>query len=73
MSGGGKPEGTKLIVKNVAFEATKNELRSLFGSFGQVKTLRMPRKFDGNHRGFAFVEFLTKQEAKSAFTVSNSG
>ena len=27
----------------------------------------MPRKFDGNHRGFAFVEFLTKQEALSAY------
>ena len=29
--------------------------------------MRMPSKFDGNHRGFCFVEFLTKQEAKNAF------
>ena len=27
----------------------------------------MPKKFDGNHRGFAFVEFLTKKEARNAF------
>jgi len=28
----------------------------------------MPKKFDNKtHRGFAFVDFLTKQEAKNAF------
>jgi len=27
---------TKLIVRNVAFEATEKELRQLFSSFGQV-------------------------------------
>lgn len=26
----------------------------------------MPKKFDGNHRGFAFLEFTTKQEAANA-------
>lgn len=36
-------------------------------SFGQVKTVRLPTKFDGSHRGFAFVDFLTRQEAASAF------
>lgn len=28
--------------------------------------MRIPRKFDGSNRGFAFVEFSTRQEAKSA-------
>lgn len=32
----------------------------------QVKSVRMPKKFDGTHRGFAFVEFLTRDEAKAA-------
>lgn len=27
----------------------------------------MPKKMDGQHRGFAFIDFLTKQEAKTAF------
>eukprot|EP00850_Spirogloea_muscicola_P022791 SM000312S11984 [mRNA] locus=s312:51924:57373:+ [translate_table: standard] len=67
---------TKLIVRNVAFEATKKDLRQLFDPFGQtvtlllawqVKTLRLPKKFDGSHRGFAFVEFVTRQEAQNAF------
>lgn len=35
--------------------------------FKQIKSIRLPKKFDGNHRGFAFVEFLTKKEAQNAF------
>ncbi|KAB2637099.1 RNA-binding protein 19 [Pyrus ussuriensis x Pyrus communis] len=31
----------------------------------QIKSLRLPMKF-GQHRGFAFVEFITKQEAENA-------
>jgi multiple RNA-binding domain-containing protein 1 len=29
--------------------------------------LRIPKKFNGGHRGFAFLEFMTKQEAKNVF------
>ncbi|GMF16715.1 unnamed protein product [Phytophthora lilii] len=69
-AGEGESEGrkSKIIVRNVAFEATSNEIRELFGAFGQLKRVRMPKKFDGRHRGFAFVEFLTEQEARNAFS-----
>lgn len=59
---------SKIIVRNVAFEATTSEIRELFSAFGQLKRVRMPKKFDGSHRGFAFVEFLTEQEAQTAFS-----
>eukprot|EP00658_Telonema_sp_P-2_P035178 TRINITY_DN25629_c0_g1_i4.p1 TRINITY_DN25629_c0_g1~~TRINITY_DN25629_c0_g1_i4.p1 ORF type:complete len:732 (+),score=240.79 TRINITY_DN25629_c0_g1_i4:253-2448(+) len=65
-SGKGKRSDTKVIVRNVPFEATKKEIQQLFHAFGQVKTVRLPRKFDGSHRGFAFVDFLSKEEAKEA-------
>lgn len=42
-------------------QATVKELRELFSSFGQLKRVRLPKKFDGGHRGFAFVDFLTSQ------------
>ena len=64
---GGAAGGTKLVVRNVAFEATKTDVRQLFAPFGQVKSLRLPRKFDGAHRGFAFVEMTTAAEARAAF------
>ena len=43
---------TKLIVRNVAFEASEKELKELFSAFGQIKSIRMPRKkFASTHRG----------------------
>ncbi|KAI9208070.1 uncharacterized protein BJ171DRAFT_490143 [Polychytrium aggregatum] len=59
--------GTKLVVRNIPFEATKKEIQALFTNFGSVKSVRIPKKFDGSHRGFGFVDFLTKQEARAAF------
>jgi multiple RNA-binding domain-containing protein 1 len=61
-----KEKGTKVVVRNVAFEATRKDLMGLFGPFGHIKSCRLPKKFDGSHRGFAFVEFVTKQEAENA-------
>jgi len=57
---------TKLMVRNVPFQATRTEILKLFGSFGQLKKVRLPKKFDGSHRGFAFVEYLTGKEALAA-------
>ncbi|MES1914593.1 MAG: hypothetical protein MHM6MM_006645, partial [Cercozoa sp. M6MM] len=62
-----KGMGTKITVKNLAFQAKPSEVRALFATYGQLKSLRMPKKFNGGHRGFAFVEFVTQQEALAAF------
>lgn len=45
-----KAEAAKLLVRNVAFEATKKDIQALFSPMGQVKRCSLPRKFDGNHR-----------------------
>lgn len=57
----------KLAVRNIPFQASKHELRELFKSFGELKTLRLPKKLDGQHRGFGFVEYISKQDAGLAF------
>lgn len=59
----------KIMVRNVPFEATQKEVRELFKTFGQLKTVRLPKKLAtvGEHRGFGFVEFMTKEDAKRAF------
>jgi multiple RNA-binding domain-containing protein 1 len=62
----GKKPPTKLMVRNVPFQATRKEILKLFGTFGQLKKVRLPKKFDGSHRGFAFVEYLTGKEALAA-------
>ncbi|GAA5854883.1 hypothetical protein JCM3766R1_005434, partial [Sporobolomyces carnicolor] len=58
---------TKMLVKNVPFEATRKELRQLFSAYGQLKSVRLPRKMDNTTRGFAFLDFATRRDAESAF------
>ncbi|KAI5120243.1 hypothetical protein M0805_007547 [Coniferiporia weirii] len=62
-----KTKTTKMIVKNMPFEATKKDLRALFGAHGQLKSVRLPKKFDSRARGFAFLDFATRHEAENAY------
>jgi multiple RNA-binding domain-containing protein 1 len=62
-----KSRSTKMIVKNVPFEATKKDIRELFSAHGHLKSVRLPKKFDSRSRGFAFLEFLTRHEAENAY------
>ena len=58
----------KIMVRNVPFQCSAAELDSLFGTFGELKFCRMPKKAGtSQHRGFAFVEFDTPGNAKAAF------
>ncbi|ONH68089.1 Multiple RNA-binding domain-containing protein 1 [Cyberlindnera fabianii] len=61
-----KAVSAKIIVKNLPFEATRKDVFELFNSFGQLKSVRVPKKFDKSARGFAFVEFMLPKEAESA-------
>ncbi len=58
--------GTKIIIKNLPFEATKKDVRKLFGSYGLLRSVRVPKKFDNSTRGFAFADFVTAREACNA-------
>ena len=64
-----KQKSAKILVRNIPFEASKKEVKDLFRTFGEIKTVRLPRKFStmAEHRGFGFVEFLTKEDARCAF------
>lgn len=57
---------TKVVIKNLPFEATKKDVRALFGAYGQLRSVRVPKKMDRAARGFAFADFTTPKEAESA-------
>ncbi|CZR55050.1 probable multiple RNA-binding domain-containing protein 1 [Phialocephala subalpina] len=57
---------TKIIIKNLPFEATKKNVRDLFSAYGQLRSVRVPKKFDHTARGFAFANFITAREAENA-------
>lgn len=69
---GKKPQAAlaspRLCVRNLAFEVKNSELRQLFGAYGSITAVRIPKKsnHDG-HRGFAFIDFASKAEAAAAF------
>lgn len=64
-----KQTTSKILVRNIPFQANQREIRELFSTFGELKTVRLPKKMTGTgaHRGFCFVDFVTKQDAKKAF------
>ncbi|KAF2219072.1 hypothetical protein BDZ85DRAFT_60774 [Elsinoe ampelina] len=59
-------KSSKLVIKNLPFEATKKDVRSLFGAYGQLRSVRVPKKIGQSTRGFAFAEFTTPKEAENA-------
>lgn len=64
---------TKIIIKNLPFQTSKKDIRSLFSQYGELKMVRVPRKFDNTARGFAFAEFMTPKEARNAMdTLANT-
>jgi multiple RNA-binding domain-containing protein 1 len=82
-----KAKTTKMLVKNVPFEATRKDIQALFryavsarqarselltfffpfSAHGQLKSVRLPKRFDRRSRGFAFLEFVTRHEAENAY------
>jgi len=66
-------KSSKILVRNVPFEANAKEVSDVFSAFGGVKSVRMPRKMVSGslskHRGFAFVDFTSRSQAEKAFRV----
>lgn len=61
-----KTHKTKIVIKNLPFETTKKDVRALLGPYGQLRSVRVPKKFDRSTRGFAFADFISGKEAANA-------
>ncbi len=57
---------TKIIIKNLPFEARKKDVRALLGAYGQLRSVKVPQKFNHDTRGFAFADFVSAREAANA-------
>ncbi|KAH7338464.1 hypothetical protein B0J17DRAFT_695265 [Rhizoctonia solani] len=59
--------GTTLFVRNVPFEATEEDLRTLFRAFGPLRYARITMDHEtGRSRGTGFVCFWKKEDADEA-------
>ncbi|GAB0098835.1 probable RNA-binding protein 19 [Sergentomyia squamirostris] len=65
-----KQTGSKILVRNIPFQAKESEVREIFRAFGELKSVRLPLKVtpgEKTHRGFGFVDYFNKNDAKNAF------
>ncbi len=66
-------ESTTLFVNNLAYNVTEEQLRGTFGKFGELLKARIIANPHTNQsRGFAFVEYKSKEEADSASVALNN-
>ncbi|MBW0435734.1 RNA-binding protein [Leptospira yasudae] len=56
-----------IYIGNLAYQATEDDLRKAFESFGEVTSVRIiTDKLSGKSRGLAFVEMANKDEGTAA-------
>ncbi|XP_054633033.1 RNA-binding protein 28 [Dunckerocampus dactyliophorus] len=61
----------RLIIRNLSFKCSEDDLKQVFAEFGSVLETKIPLKPDGKMRGFAFVQFKTVCEASIALRAMN--
>lgn len=60
-------QNQKLYVGNLNFDANEDQVRELFGSFGEVQEVKIVMdRFSGRSRGFAFVRMESADSAGKA-------
>jgi RNA recognition motif-containing protein len=56
-----------IYVGNLAYSVTDDDLRSAFGSYGEITSVNLiTDKFSGESKGFGFVEMSNNSEADAA-------
>lgn len=59
-------ESSSVIVRNLSYKLTEDELGRLFEDCGSVKKFRIIKNESGQSKGFGFVDFDTPAEARNA-------
>ncbi|KAI5134465.1 nucleolin [Nematocida ausubeli] len=72
-----EPEETKdertIFIKGLNFSATEDELKELFGQFGEIVEVRIPRSRDGpGGKGFGYVEFESKEACEKSRSLNGT-
>src|SRR3989338_9818342 len=64
---------TKLYVGNLSYNATEEELNSLFSKFGTIQSAEIIKdRYTGQSKGFAFVQMSSSEEAQKALELNGT-
>ncbi|XP_035282284.1 RNA-binding protein 47-like isoform X3 [Anguilla anguilla] len=66
------PRGCEIFVGKIPRDVYEDELVPVFESVGRIYEMRLMMDFDGKNRGYAFVMYTQKQEAKRAVRELNN-
>jgi cold-inducible RNA-binding protein len=62
-----------IYVGNLSRQASENDVRTLFASFGEVKSVKIIKDNEtGELRGFAFVEMMDREGGSEAINALNA-
>jgi RNA recognition motif-containing protein len=61
----------KLFVGNLNYNASEDDLKNLFKSYGAVQNIEIVRdKYSGQSKGFGFIEMSSPEEAQKALELN---
>ncbi len=64
---------TKLYVGNLPFDASEEELKTLFSEAGEVKSVVLIKdKYSGQSKGFGFIEMDNQESLQNALKMFSS-
>ncbi|KAI1336537.1 hypothetical protein F5Y15DRAFT_201952 [Xylariaceae sp. FL0016] len=69
---GAVAEGRELRVKNIHGSATENDLKSVFGKYGKVASIRIITNMGGQSLGTAYIVFESKDYATNALDLDKT-
>ncbi|KAF4999721.1 hypothetical protein FGRMN_2286 [Fusarium graminum] len=69
---GALAEGREIHINNLDRSATEASLREVFSKYGDVTRVNVPQTLSGKNKGFAFVDFATKEQAEKAVSEMNN-
>lgn len=63
---GALSEGREIHISNLDSGITEESLKDIFSKYGKVLRVNLPRNMSGKTKGFAFMDFETKDQAETA-------
>ncbi|XP_064596036.1 LOW QUALITY PROTEIN: RNA-binding protein 28-like [Liolophura sinensis] len=61
----------RLIIRNLSFKCTEEDLRNSFQEFGEISEVIIPMRSDGKQHGFGFVQYNDLKSAEKALKTMN--
>jgi len=63
---------TDLVVLNMPYDTTEDNMRSFFDKFGELSFVQLKKKADGSSRGYGFIRYVEMADQKKCLSQTHS-